>query len=547
MPPMRIFISHTLTDIDFAIRLREALKEAGADAWLDDSDLSAEQALHSRIKQEIRERPVFIFIVSNEANRSTSVQDEIDLVHSCHGLQPHRIVLNVLARDTDPSTMDPWIAQFLRIEERPWVAYPPHTAIQKTIAALRREVMLYYPKSPVDTGQALFKRYDELTASGPDPSLGDILLVDRDAAKPDKSPQGTVGYRLWCSGGDGSAAIYWSQRGGAQPVWGAIRTVYGGRGSRHGLPLTPEIEADKSFKDTNGKFQLFEGRWNYSEDVARRVRERLRERGITTDPEIISFGAAIYWSPKHGAHTTLGHIGEYFERQGGTNGPLGFSVTSSAQAAKSHRGTEGWYQVFEGGHVHWSEATGVVATVSGKIRDYYNSLGGSGSWLGFPMSEEAPATTSTYGTTGTFQRFEGEWDYPPDVIELLAGVRCGATLYSSKFGVYPTGWGIGTLYERMHGTDSVLGFPTSEESRIPGLPPESADRMQQFEGGTMYYRARDNLLVSVLNAVHDLLEKLGGVSGEMGFPLAPAEPVPNGKPGQCIQRFEGGIIAVEGT
>lgn len=550
MSKMRIFISHTHADTDFAKWLKKDLEKAGADAWLDESNLGLGQ-LYDKIDREISTRPVFILVVSDTALGSESVRTEINLARSRESVESHRVVLPVLASDTDLSKMGAWIAGFWRVEAARGKAYPQEIAIQRTITRLREEILKqdnengYYDP---EVARALQERYEEMGGES-EPSLGAILLVDRDAAKPDTSPQRTVGYRLWCAAGGGSAAIYWSERGGAQPVWGAIRQVYGGRGSRHGLPLTREIQADTSFKGTNGVFQLFEGRWNYPEDIVRLVRERLHERGMTTHPEINSFGAAIYRSPNYGAHTTLGHIGEYHERQGGTKGKLGFPVTSSAQAAKSRRGTEGWYQVFEGGHVHWSETTGIVATVYGPIRDYYNGLGGSGSWLGFPASEEAQAVASRYGTTGTFQRFEGNWDYPSDVNELLAGVRCGATLYSSEYGVHPTAWGIGTIYERMHGTDSVLGFPKSPELPIPGSPPESPDRMQQFEGGTMYYRYHQqrHFVVPVLNAVHAVYDKLGGVTGEMGFPLAPAEQVPDGKPGQCIQRFEGGIIAVEGA
>lgn len=530
MSKMRIFISHTKSDTDFAMRLKEGLGNAGGNVWLDDTDWGLGQ-LSDTIVGQITQRPVFILVVSDDALKSTSVREEIKLARNRESVESQRVVLPVLASDTDLSKMDAWLAGFWRVEAARGKAHPPERAIQETIAALQREILnSYYPKEPVDVGQAFATRYRELGGEA-ESSLGALLLVDRDAAEPDMSPQKTKGYRLWCVAGGGTAAIYWSQRGGAQPVWGEIRKIYGGRGSRHGFPLTPELPAGTSPQGTNGVLQRFEGRFNYAADITGPMR----------------YGATIYFSERYGARTTSGGIGQYFEGLGGTTSRLGFPVSASAAATKSNRGTEGWCQEFEGGTVHWSEPTG-SKTVSGQIRDYYNGVGGSGSWLGFPASEEGPAVESPYGTAGTFQRFESAWDYPGDVIDLLAGVRCGATIYYSEpYGVQPTGRGIGTIYERMHGTAGVLGFPKSPELRLPGSPPESASRMQHFEGGTMYYRYHEqrHLIVPVLNAVHEIYEKLRGVSGELGFPLAPAEPLPSGEPGQCIQRFEGGIIAVE--
>jgi uncharacterized protein with LGFP repeats len=441
-------------------------------------------------------------------------------------LNKARITLPVLARDTDLSKLDAWIAGFLRVEASPGRAFPPEQAIEETIATLRREVGRYYPS---DVSKAIERRRAEL--GDVSKILGAPLLVSRDAAKPDRSPQGSEGYHYWYLGGGGKASIYWSKRGGAQPVWGAIRAVYGGRGSAYGFPLTSEIPAGASPQGTDGKLQRFEGRQNYPEDI--------------TGP--MKYGATIYWCAKHGAKTTWEGIGEYYERQGGTTSGLGFPVHSEHEAARSRRNTEGKSQEFEGGIIVWSESTG-AASVRGEIAAMYSKIGGTGSWLGFPLGEESEAAVSSQGTTGTFQRFEGDWVYPDDVIRLLQATRCGATVYCSpKCGTYPTAWGIGVIYERMFGTGGVLGFPTSGEQRIPGIAPESADRLQRFEGGAIYYRASGNLIVPVLTAILEMYQSHGGPAGNLGFPLAPAEQAPSGGADKLIQRFEGGTITLSGS
>lgn len=528
MSKMRVFLSHTQTDLDFARQLKEGLVAAGADAWLDDDDLTG--PLPETIKREITRRPVFVLITSDTALLSNSVGDEINLAYSRHGVAPDRIELAVLASDTDLSLMDAWVSGFLRIEAIRGTAYPAAQAIQETVVELQRRVMRYYPDH---VATAVRARYNEL-GGAKNPSLGSLLLVDRDAAKPDTSPQRTEGYHFWYSGGEGSAAIYWSKRGGAQAVWGDIRKVYEGRGSRHGFPLTGEVQAMTSPQGTNGVYQRFEGEQNYPEDVTGPVR----------------YGATIYWCPAYKARTTRGNIGEYYERLGATNSPLGFPMDYGREAIKSPQGTTGWYQVFEGGTVHWSQPTGSKMT-SGPIHRFYLSQHGSREWLGFPVSEAIECAASPFGTTGVCQRFEGPWVYPNDVIELVAGARCGTTVYfSERYDVQPVGRGIGVTYERMHGTGGPLGFPMSDEERVPGSAPNSADRVQRFEGGAIYYRydrQRRHLIVPVLNAVYEKYAASGGPAGDYGFPLSPSEPAPSAAPGERIQRFEGGIITVQNS
>lgn len=274
-------------------------------------------------------------------------------------------------------------------------------------------------------------------------------------------------------------------------------------------------------------FQRFEGETNYPSD-------------INHDPNI-PYGATIYWSARHGAHVTTGPIGECYEGLSGTHGFCGFPTSSEQKAHPSPRGTTGRCQHFEGASIHWHEHGG-AHPIGGAIRRVYAQLDGSGGTLGFPLTHEVTATPSPYGTEGVYQRFESTWDYPDDVVQLVQGIRCGATVYwSAKTGAHPTWAGIGTIYERLYGTGGVMGFPLSAE--IPTTSSVTGDTgvHQKFEGGGIYWRKQTNSVVPVVGHVYRLFEDMGGVASTYGFPLSPEKSRPTG---ERLQAFEGGVISV---
>jgi hypothetical protein len=100
---------------------------------------------------------------------------------------------------------------------------------------------------------------------------------------------------------------------------------------------------------------------------------------------------------------------------------LGESVGPLAHASPSGRGTQGYYQSFENGQIHWCSDVGPLVTC-GAIAEAYIAVGGSGGRLGFPLTQDVPATRSPQGTDGSLQRFEGEADYALD------GWHCGASI-----------------------------------------------------------------------------------------------------------------------
>ncbi len=92
-------------------------------------------------------------------------------------------------------------------------------------------------------------------------------------------------------------------------------------------------------------------------------------------------GGEIYWSARTGAHEVHGGIRERYLALAGPAGLLGLP-TSDEQDAPGGR-----LSTFTGGHVYWTPATG-AHEVHGGILGRYLQLGGAGSTLGAPTSDE---------------------------------------------------------------------------------------------------------------------------------------------------------------
>ncbi|PWU23639.1 hypothetical protein C5B42_02310 [Candidatus Cerribacteria bacterium 'Amazon FNV 2010 28 9'] len=102
MAAMRIFVSHSTGDNDFARQLVKTLRNAGVDVWYNGTLLAGGDQWMRAIHREIVERPVFILVVSPEATRNRWIKDEIDLAVSLSGKDKTRIILPVEASPTRP-------------------------------------------------------------------------------------------------------------------------------------------------------------------------------------------------------------------------------------------------------------------------------------------------------------------------------------------------------------------------------------------------------------------------------------------------------------
>ena len=226
------------------------------------------------------------------------------------------------------------------------------------------------------------------------------------------------------------------------------------------------------------------------------------------------------------------------------NHRLGDRVDRLRRAAPSRRKTQGYYEPYRDGAVHWSKRGGARVT-TGAAWHYYASIGGSGGLLGFPLSDDMQAAPSQpYGTEGSWQPFEGPVDFSPELRERL-GLQCGAALcWSAKHGAHATWRDIGEYYLLAGGTWGWLGFPVSDavEAQGPERRPDGARTagwFQRFEGGTVFYAEKTGA-IGVPSATAGYHASRGDMGGGLGFPVSEeidALASPYGTTGRC-QRFE---------
>ena len=150
-------------------------------------------------------------------------------------------------------------------------------------------------------------------------------------------------YQLGC--------ILYSPASGARVSTGAIRTTWAATGFENGFlgyPVTDEVGGLKN----GGVYQNYQG-------------------------------GAIMWSPKTGAHISTGGIRSVWAASGYENGILGYPTGNEVGGLRDG----GVYQMYEGGAILWSPATGGFISMGG-IRSLWASTGFESGRLGYPTSNE---------------------------------------------------------------------------------------------------------------------------------------------------------------
>lgn len=294
----------------------------------------------------------------------------------------------------------------------------------------------------------------------------------------DESCDGAGCFQRFSSGLD----ITWTAAGGYQHVWtrGAIGDsvyrVYGGYASI-GYPTTPE---QCNLKD-GGCAQDF-GRarilWSaatgayavsFQSPIGRVYTDSPADAGRLGYPlskETCGLkaggcyqlfqGGAIVWSPSTGAIKSWGAIRGRWSLLGYENGRLGYPLSDEACAAS------GCKQEYEGGRIYWSSGTGAYSVVGG-IKSRFDSEGGTGGFLGYPLGDEV----CNQPQGGCYQWFQG-----------------GLIFWSPSTGPQPVRGAIRSKYEATGWHWSYLGYPTAAEKCIGG------ECVQTFQGGYLTWTTR---------------------------------------------------------
>ncbi|HEY1389288.1 MAG TPA: toll/interleukin-1 receptor domain-containing protein [Ktedonobacterales bacterium] len=148
MAQMRIFLSHSSADREFADALAKALRDAGADVWYDESHLGTGQLLRE-INNQLTTRTVFVVILSKSAFASNWVKRECEWAYNLYDREPDRKILPVVAQQLDRSDWNEmlWFEGFRRVEGPTDKPYSQAEAIAHTLRLLILTPPAKLPKS----------------------------------------------------------------------------------------------------------------------------------------------------------------------------------------------------------------------------------------------------------------------------------------------------------------------------------------------------------------------------------------------------------------
>ena len=152
-----------------------------------------------------------------------------------------------------------------------------------------------------------------------------------------------------------------------------------------------------------------------------------------------------------------GAIRDKWTELGGTESFLGYPLTDETVTPD---GT-GRYNHFQGGSIYWTSKTG-AHEVHGAIRDKWTELGWEKSFLGYPLTDE----TVTPDRTGRYNHFQG-----------------GSIYWTSKTGAHEVHGAIRDKWAKLGWEKSYLGYPISDEKSTS----DGKGRYSEFQGGTLYW------------------------------------------------------------
>jgi Flp pilus assembly protein TadD len=169
MAQMRIFVSHSHEDDAFCRALVDGLRRAGADVWYDEHNLGSGQLLDT-IEAELRDRPVFVLVLSPAALASPWVRDETKWAFTRLRREPNRILLPVLASTVEEGDIWLFLQDFKRVEAPGITPFPLAEAVTRTLHALQLtqpgEAPLPIAPQPAESAEDLVARGKALQAQG---------------------------------------------------------------------------------------------------------------------------------------------------------------------------------------------------------------------------------------------------------------------------------------------------------------------------------------------------------------------------------------------
>ncbi|QXG77177.1 hypothetical protein KUM42_06575 [Modestobacter sp. L9-4] len=431
-------------------------------------------------------------------------------------------------------------------------------------------------------------------------SPGGNAVVTRALAPGASTVLGTASGSVVCGLADGGCyqafakgSVYWSPGTGAQIVKGLVRDRWAALGWETGSLGYPTGEEVCGLVGS-GCYQNFQKGMAYWSPAsgAWSVRGLIKDAWAASGWEGGALGyplsdescglvgdgcwsrfqkGSIYYAPATGTQTVLdGPVSDRWAAQGRENGALGYPVSGTMCGLAGG----GCWQVFQGGSVYWTPATG-ARVVQGDVRDHWGALGWETGTLGYPVGEQVcglagggcyqdfqNATvydspgSGAWSVRGVIKEKWGTWGweagslgYPvSDQVCGLSGGGCfsefqrGAVYWSPATGVHVVASGPGRDAWAAQGWErGALGYPVGDT--VCGLT--GGGCFTSFQQGTVYSSTATGGQVVANGPLRDVWAAQGFETGALGYPTGNAV---CGLPDRaCTQRFQGGTVTTSAT
>lgn len=301
-----------------------------------------------------------------------------------------------------------------------------------------------------------------------------------------------------------NATIYRTTDGTVGVVKNGIRAYFdrlGGPNGKLGLPLGVEIvSGDRviqhfengnvywSPRNTVAVYGAFHGELMADEELAyQKYGYPLAEEQRIAGGWAQEFQqATAYWSPASGAGFLKGAFRYEYNRLGGTNSWLGFPVGAEVQTG------EGYRQDFQHGTAYWTPQHGIIY-VKGAIRGAHKENGAETGSFGWPLSAEINENG------GWSQEFEN-----------------GTVTWAPGIGIGFVQGDFRDFYLEAGGSGSWLGHPRGYEIR------SAHGTRQEFRHATLF-KQRSGEIVFVKGAIRSEFLRTGAENGRFGYPISSEE------------------------
>ena len=326
-------------------------------------------------------------------------------------------------------------------------------------------------------------------------------------------------------------SIHWSSATGAFATWGGMSTAWASTGYEKGKLGYPTGNETCGLVG-GGCYQSFKGgsihwspgtgafpTWGSMRATWASTGYEKGKLGYPTGKETCGLvnggcyqsfkGGSIHWSPATGAVATWGGMRSAWAAMGYEKGKLGYPTGKETCGLVNG----GCSQAFQGGSIHWSPGTGAYATV-GPIRSVWGTLGYEKGKLGYPASKE----TCGLVNGGCAQNFVG-----------------GAILNAPATGTFATAGPISATWAALGSEKGKLGYPAGKE--ICGLT--NGGCSQAFQGGSIHWSPTTGAFAT-WGGMRTAWASTGYEKGKLGYPTGKETCGLVG--GGCYQSFKGGSI-----